>query len=93
MASPHLWTPALEPRTIINPWYRHAIINETIALDREEEEYEAQLHSIRIKEILDTSEELLPTTPPGESSRAMDVSEFEVLGTEGTEEDGQNYEF
>ncbi|CAI2186619.1 13000_t:CDS:2 [Funneliformis geosporum] len=118
MASPHLWTPALEPRTIINPWYRHAIINETIALDREEEDYEAQLYSIRVKElgdeidddaeeiegseythhpdstilgeILGSTEVLPPSTPPGETSRAMDISEFEVLGVE---EYGQDFEF
>nr|CAG8436227.1 4251_t:CDS:2 [Entrophospora candida] len=43
MPSSHLWTPSLEPRTIINSWaYKHAIINECISIGKEESEYESQ---------------------------------------------------
>nr|CAG8446754.1 14566_t:CDS:2 [Entrophospora candida] len=35
MPSSHLWTPSLEPRTIINSWaYKHAIINECISIGK-----------------------------------------------------------
>ncbi|CAG8448592.1 13106_t:CDS:2 [Rhizophagus irregularis] len=42
MASPYLWTPSLEPRTVINS-SREVMINEAVALDKEEEDYEAQV--------------------------------------------------
>ena len=42
MASPYLWTPSLEPRTVINS-SKDAMMNEAVALDKEEEEYEAQV--------------------------------------------------
>ncbi|CAB4439353.1 unnamed protein product [Rhizophagus irregularis] len=48
MASPYLWTPSLEPRTVINS-SREVMINEAVALDKEEEDYEAQLHAIKLK--------------------------------------------
>ncbi|RIA82087.1 hypothetical protein C1645_831361 [Glomus cerebriforme] len=48
MASPHLWTPSLEPRSIINS-SKDVAINEAVALDKEEEEYEAQLLAMKIK--------------------------------------------
>ncbi|RIB06296.1 hypothetical protein C2G38_2116394 [Gigaspora rosea] len=49
MSFPHLWTPSLEPRTVVHSWYRHAMVNEAVALDKEEEEYEAQLQAIKNK--------------------------------------------
>ena len=42
MPSPHLWAPSLEPRTVVNS-SKDATINEAVALDKEEEEYEAQV--------------------------------------------------
>ncbi|CAG8447187.1 8337_t:CDS:2 [Acaulospora morrowiae] len=41
MTCSHLWTPSLEPRTVVHSWYRHAM-NEAAALEKEEEELNAE---------------------------------------------------
>ncbi|CAG8464601.1 10760_t:CDS:2 [Acaulospora colombiana] len=42
MTCSHLWTPSLEPRTVVHSWYRHSM-NEAAALDKEEEELNSEL--------------------------------------------------
>ncbi|CAG8697244.1 7701_t:CDS:2, partial [Racocetra persica] len=92
MSFPHLWTPSLEPRTVVHSWYRHAMVNEAVALDKEEEEYEAQvllllqLYALILLTQPLTEEQpsdfLSPERDPTRDIESSELAVFQAMGAE-----------
>ncbi|CAG8463859.1 8227_t:CDS:2 [Racocetra fulgida] len=79
MSFPHLWTPSLEPRTVVHSWYRHAMVNEAVALDKEEEELILLTQPLTEEQ---PSDFLSPERDPTRDIESSELAVFQAMGAE-----------